>query len=201
MPAEILTMEQGTPEWHEARLGIPTASQFKSVLAKGEGKTRKTYMLKLLDERLSGEPMESFTNVHMERGSELEDEARAVYEWNEGVKAARVGFVRNNGAGCSPDGLVGADGAVEFKTTLPHLLREYHLKDQFPAEHKAQCQGVLWLCEREWIDIDIYWPNRPPFVKRAHRDEAYIKTLADEIERFNAELEDMEARLRRKEAA
>lgn len=201
MPPEVLTMEQGTPEWHEARLGIPTASEFKSVLAKGQGKVRRTYMLKLLDERLSGEPMESFKSEHMERGNEMEIDARTAYEWDSGCEAKRVGFVKNNGAGCSPDGLIGDDGAVEFKTALPHLLREYHLKDQFPPEHKAQCQGVLWICERDWIDINIYWPNRPVFVKRERRDEPYIRTLADEVARFNDELAAMLETLRARGSA
>ena len=37
-------IEQGTAEWMALRLGIPTASAFSAVLAKGEGKTRKAYL-------------------------------------------------------------------------------------------------------------------------------------------------------------
>ena len=37
---EIFDCKQGTPEWHEARRGIPTASAFHSILAKGAGKVR-----------------------------------------------------------------------------------------------------------------------------------------------------------------
>jgi hypothetical protein len=71
------------------------------------------------------------------------------------------------------------------------------LADKFPAEHKAQCQGALWVAEREWIDIAIYWPGMPLFVKRATRDDVYIKTLSDEVDRFNEELTGIVAAIRR----
>ena len=45
-------IEQGTPDWFECRRGIPTASKFATVMAKGEGKTRSEYMRKLAGEIL-----------------------------------------------------------------------------------------------------------------------------------------------------
>ena len=59
---EIFNDEQNTEAWFRRRMGVPTASQFGAVLAKGEGKTRRTYMLKLAGEILTGKPMEGFSN-------------------------------------------------------------------------------------------------------------------------------------------
>lgn len=185
---EIFDCEQGTPEWLACRLGIPTSSEFKSVLAKGEGKTRRTYMMKLLGERFTGEPAEGFTNGHMERGRIMEAEARKLYSFVHDVEPQQVGFVRNGPKGCSPDSLIGDVGMLEIKTKAPKTLIEAILADEFCAEHKAQCQGALWVAEREWIDLAVYWPGLPLFVKRAHRDEAYIATLAEAVEAFNTEL-------------
>ena len=194
---EILTMDQGGDDWKAARLGIPTASRFKDVLAKGEGKVRATYMRKLAGEILTGEPMDSFTNAHMDRGKEMEDEARNLYSFvSDGAELQRVGFIRNGTKGCSPDCLIGNDGALEIKTELPHLLIDTIISDNFPAEHKAQCQGVLWIGEREWIDIAIYWPKLPLFVKRAYRDDGYIANLSGAVETFNEELAVMVQRIR-----
>lgn len=196
----IFTCEQGSPEWFEVRRGIPTASEFSTVLAKGrngeESKTRKTYMLKLAGEILTHEPMESFTNAHMERGKIMEDEARDCYCFMQDCEADRIGFIRNGDKGCSPDSLIGDKGALEIKTKLPHLQIETILKGEFPPEHKAQCQGVLWVGEREWIDIAVYWPKLPLFVKRAYRDEAYIKTLSAAIDKFNDELAEVVEKIR-----
>lgn len=185
---EVVTCQQGSPEWFAARLGIPTASEFSTVMAKGEGKTRRTYMLKLAGEILTGQPTEGFSTVHTERGKEMEPDARELYAMHAEVDPEIIGFIRNGQKGCSPDSLIGAGGALEIKTKLPHLHLDCLLRDVFPSEHKAQCQGVLWVAEREWIDIAVYWPKLPLFVKRAYRDEAYIANLSAEVDRFNDEL-------------
>ncbi len=185
---EIIQCEQSTPEWYEARLGIPTASRFKDVLAKGEGKTRKRYMLDLAGERLTGEPCEGFTNAHMERGKAMEDEARDLYMFMTDTECKCVGFIRNGDKGASPDSLIGENGMLEIKTKLPALQIECILADKLPSEHVAQVQGALWVAEREWLDFVSYWPKLPLFVKRIHRDEDYIKNLAAEVAKFNSEM-------------
>jgi 23S rRNA pseudoU1915 N3-methylase RlmH len=193
---EIIECQQGTPEWFRARMGMPTASEFSTVLARGEGRTRKTYLMQLAGEILTGEPMKSYSNSYMERGKEMEDEARDFYAFSTNEELARVGFVINGKKGCSPDSFVGANGMVEFKTTLPHLLIPLLLKGNFPPEHKAQCQGALWVAEREWIDLCVYWPKLPMFKIRAVRDNDYITNLAGEIDRFNDELSETVEKIR-----
>jgi hypothetical protein len=205
---QIHDMEQGTPEWFAVRAGMPTASEFATVMASGRGggesKTRRTYMLKLAGERLTGQPAESFTNAHMERGKEMEAEARDLYGIIQDEPLTRVGFITNGPKGCSPDALVGERGMVEFKTALPHILIDRLLSDEFPPEHMAQCQGGLWVAEREWIDIVVYWPNLPVFTKRLTRDEPYIRKLSTAVDKFNEELDRTVERIRaygRREAA
>jgi hypothetical protein len=195
---EVIDCEQNSPEWLRARMGIPTASAFSDVLAKGEGKTRRTYMLKLAGEIITGEPMESFTNGHTERGHAMEDEARDLYTFQTGASLQRVGFVRNGAVGCSPDSLIGEEGGLEIKTKLPHLLIDVILKDKCPPEHVAQIQGTLWVTGRQWWDIVIYWPGIPLFVKRVTRDETYIQTLAAEVERFTVELDAVVSQIRQR---
>lgn len=196
---EIINCTQGSPEWFKARLGIPTASEFASVMTKGragaESRTRQSYLYKLTGERLTGEVMETITTPHMERGKLMEEEARSVYRFVSGLDCETVGFLRRGRAGASPDALIGADGLLEIKTKLPHLLIEALLRGEFPPEHKAQCQGQLWIAERAWIDLAIYWPGLPIFIVRAERDEAYIRELADAIAAFNDELDRVVARV------
>lgn len=196
MEREIFTCDQGSPEWYEARRGIPTASMFSTVMASGKGgsesKGRRTYMLKLAGEILTGEPMENYSNDDMERGKAMEEEARTQYAFQNDADLEQVGFIRATSrigrAGCSPDSLIGPDGMVEIKTTKPHLLIDIHLRGEFPPEHKAQCQGNLWVSDRKWIDIAIYWPKMPLYIQRVRRDEAYIIALERAVADFNAEL-------------
>jgi len=199
MTLEVFNCEQGTPEWRACRMGIPTASEFHSVLSGGGGKVRKTYMMKLLGERLTGEPMEAFANAHTQRGQTLEDEPRKLYvrdRWID-MRVHKVGFVRRDIAGvgrvgCSPDALVDDDGMIEIKTKLPHLQLETILANRCPPEHLAQCQGALWITGRQWLDFISYWPGLPLFVTRVLPDPEYFAKLCDGVGSFIIELEKLQ---------
>lgn len=188
----ILKCDQGSEEWFRARLGLPTASEFSTVMAKGKdggsSLTRKTYLMKLAGELLTGEPMESYSNVHMERGKDQEDEARECYSFMKDADPMRVGFVVNGPKGCSPDSLLGDDGGLEIKTALPHIQVERLLRGELPAEHKAQVQGNLWVTERKWWDFVSYCPRLPLLVVRVERDDEYIAKISKAVDAFNVEL-------------
>lgn len=193
---EILECEQNSPQWFAARLGIPTASEFSTVMAKGEGKTRLTYMRKLAGEIVTEEPMATFTNADIERGKMMEDEARNMYAFMGDLELTRVGFIKSGNKGCSPDSLIDKDGGLEIKTALPHIQIERLLRGDLPPEHKAQVQGGLWVSERKFWDFVSYAPKLPLFVLRVQRDEPYIKNLSQEVDRFNSELIEMVDKIR-----
>lgn len=201
MAIEIFDCEQGSPAWYACKRGIPSASMFKTVLANGKGGseslTRATYLRKLAGEIITGEPMDNYVSADMERGKLMEDEARSYYAFQNNVEMQRIGFVRNGQKGCSPDSWVGKDGMFETKSAFPHILIEKLLKGTFPPEHKAQCQGGLWVCEKDWIDLSIYWPKMPVFTMRAYREESYIAELSREVDRFNEELAETVERVKR----
>lgn len=173
-----------------------TASQFSAVLSKGEGKTRKAYINRLAAEIITGEPLETFKSMEMERGHAMEAEARDLYCFRTGAQIKQVGFVKSGRKGCSPDALIGDDGILEIKTQRGDLLIETLAKDEFPKEHIAQCQGALWITGRSYVDIAVYWPRMPLFVKRLVRDEAYIQRLATEVATFARELDLIVAQIR-----
>ena len=131
-------IEQNSEEWHRVRLGLPTASTFSQLLAKGEGKSRRALMRRLAGEIITGEPGETFRSSSMDRGHEMESEARAFYSLMADNEPRLVGFVRNEIAGCSPDALIGEDGVLEIKTAKPEVLIEIMERDTFPPEHVAQ---------------------------------------------------------------
>jgi len=201
---EVFDFEQGTPEWFECRKGIPTASKFATVMAKGEGKTRSEYMRKLAGEILTDELAEQFSNGYTDRGNSMEDEARQAYAFLEDAEITRVGFIRNGNKGASPDSLVGENGGLEIKTAAAHIQIDRLERNRLPPEHVAQVQGNLWISEREFWDFVSYWPKLPVLTVRVYRDEAYIKNMADEVNRFNDELAALVERIQRygqKEAA
>lgn len=192
----ITEVQQGSPEWLALRLGIVTCSELECLLVNGKGEAgfgagAITYMNTLIGERITGEAADPFMgNRHTERGHELEAVARKLYEEREEVETSQVAIILNHGAGYSPDSLVEAKGLTEIKTKLPKFQVEVILSGEIPKEHVAQCQGGLWISEREWIDFVCYWPGMPLFIKRAYRDEAMIRKLSERVKTFYEILDD-----------
>lgn len=183
-------VEQESPEWFELRRGIPTASMFACLMARGEQKGRLTYLYKLAGERITGELAESYSNEAMEAGKRDEPELRKHYGFVRDCEPRQVAFVRALKCGCSPDALIGDDGVLEIKRTAPHLLIPMLLEpSKFPAKHFAQCQGALLVTGRKWCDLLVGHPKMPQkLIIRAERDEAYISDLRDAIDVFELEL-------------
>lgn len=197
MTLQFINCAQNSDEWLKARCGMPTASAFSKILSKGEGKTRRTYLLTLAGEQVTGKPGGSWEgNEHTERGHEMEAEARDMYAFQAAADLIEVGFVTDGRKGCSPDRLIGDDGGLEIKTALPHILADILLKGEVPPAHVAQVQGSMWVTRRRWWDVTIYWPGMPTFIKRVPRDEAYIQKLATEVDKFIVELDETVAQLR-----
>jgi len=198
---EIFDCEQGTPEWFSCRAGVPTASEFSTVMAKGKDGgvsiTRKKYLYRLAGEILTGEPApEGYSNDFMVRGHELEDEARNLYAFMLDVEPQRVGFLRNGAKGCSPDSLLGTDAGLEIKVAIPAVQIERLQRGTLPPEHRAQVLGSMWVAERATWDFVSYCPKLPPLILTVPRDEAYIAQLSKAVDAFNDELESVVASIR-----
>lgn len=186
----ITDIEQGSADWLALRLGIVTMSELDCLLVNGKGEASFgvaafTYMNQLIGERITGEAAElPFSTRATERGHELEGKARELYVAGEPVELGSAAIILNHGAGYSPDALVGSDGLLEIKTKLPKFQVDVILAGEVPKEHVAQCQGGLWVSDREWIDFVSYWPGMPMFVKRAYRDEQLIRKIAERVKTF-----------------
>jgi YqaJ-like recombinase protein len=202
MNIQIIEVEQQSPEWFLCRAGIPTCSCFDKINAKGRGgdesKTRRDYLYQLADERIYGDPVETYTNANMERGRLWEAEARDIYALEKEIIPQQVGFIINHTlrAGCSPDSLLGSKGTLEIKTMFPRLWMPHVIHGTYPPEFNPQIQGGLLVTDRAYCDLMIYWPRRRPYIIRIKRDEEYIAQLTKALEAFNAELDAIVAAMR-----
>lgn len=193
---EVLHCAQGSSEWYAARKGIPTASEYSTVMAKGKdggaSLGRAKYLRVLAGEIVTGEPdPDGFSNAHMERGKLWEDEARELYAFTNDAEPQIIGFIRNGRTGASPDSLLGEDGGLEIKTALRHIQIERLQRGDLPPEYRAQVQGCMWVTGRAWWDFMSYAPLLPPMIVRVYRDEAYIANIAKSVDAFNSDLDDL----------
>lgn len=198
-----MSAEQGTPEWLKERCGHLTASVFVDVMSEGRKAGRKNLIAKLVAERLTGEPGESFTNAAMQWGTENEAIARSAYELKQGVLVSEVGFIKHDyifWAGASPDGLVGDKGLVEIKcpNTATHI--EYFTTRTPPENYTLQMQWQMACTNRLWCDLVSFDPRLPPeyqmMVVRVERDDIKIKKMEDAAEKFLQEVSDTIAKLK-----
>jgi len=199
----IRNIEQGSEDWLQLRLGIVTCSELEALMVAGKqeggfGVAAYTYMDRLIGERITGTEAEPWRgNKASERGHVLEPVVRDLYCLRRELPAEhieQVGIILNHGIGYSPDGMIAGDGLIEVKTKIPEKLVSVILAGEVPKEHVAQCQGGLWVSDREWIDFLGYWPGMPLCLVRAYRDEAYIRKLAMRVRDFH---EILEARMER----
>jgi hypothetical protein len=133
-------------------------------------------------ERLTGDIPESYSNEWMQRGNDLEAEARTMYELETFNKVHIVGFVESDEwIGCSPDGLIGDKGLLQIKCPKYNTFINYALFHKAVEDYIIQCQGELLVTERNWNDLFIYHPKLQPLVYRIKRDEEIIKGIDTEL--------------------
>lgn len=183
----VETFAQGSMEWHDARLGIPTASRFDEILTPHELKRSASsygYMVRLLSDWLTGTPSDIAASGFMNRGKNLEKEAAAWYAWDREVTVQKVGIILRDDrmVGASPDGLVGDDGLIEIK--VPGAAQHVRHMLEGMRGHVGQTQGALWLSGRKWIDLISWHPDLPAQVVRVERSEEYIRALEPAIADF-----------------
>ena len=194
---KIINAEQRSPEWFAARCGIATASNFAKVLStikSGESAERRNYRIKLALERITRTVEEGYQNEAMRTGIEREPQARIAYEAITGHMADEVGFCLHDELECgaSPDGLIDEHGGLEIKCPTPGKHFEYLRASGEPPEYTAQIQGCMWVTGRKWWDFVSYCPDFPDnaslIVRRVHRDDEYISTLANKVAVFMDEV-------------
>lgn len=189
----IHNVRQNSVEWHQLRLGIPTASEFHKILTPtGKRSTQaEAYRNRLLAEWVTGAPLENVETQWMERGHDLEEQAVDAYEFATGKQTQVVGFVTTDDGriGCSPDRLVGDDGGLELKCPAPWTHIGYLLSKTVADDYKVQVQGCMLLCQRAWWDVVSFCPGMPVSVVHIEADVNYMVLLDEALAEFCASLE------------
>jgi len=188
----IQTPDQYTTDWWESRRGLPTASRADKILTP-TGKLSaqsRVYINELIADEMGfgDEPIE--TTEWMQRGIDLEPEARAFYELATDEIVTQVGFITNDEitAGCSPDGLLDRPAGWEVKCPKASTHIGYLLGGELPAYYKPQVHFSMAVTGlKEWIFMS-YFPGLDPLIVPVTWD-AYTDAAAAAIQGFVAQLQ------------
>lgn len=190
-------IEQGTQEWLDLRKGKFTASTFKDLFMKETTQGYQDAIYKVAFELITNESPETFTSNWMERGTELESEAREWYELETYNKVHNGGFfIYNDWVGASPDGLIGKDGLIEIKCPKFSTQIGYLLKKELPKDYFYQVHGQLLVTDRQWCDFVAYHPKFNNFILRVERDKKIDELILSKLQSAIKEVEQIIKKLK-----
>ena len=204
------TLVQGSEEWRKYKCGRLGGSSISQMMAKSRdkktwGTTRETLLTRLVVERMTGCPQDSYVSEAMKRGTETEAQARSMYCLLNNCDVEQAGWIDHptiKFAGMSPDGLVGQSGLVEFKCPESKKHMGSLLGGSIDREYLMQVQWQMACTGRDWVDFATYDPRWPPemqlLVTRVPRDDVVIANLELEAVVFLKEVEDTVSQLRAK---
>lgn len=181
---KIYNFEQRTDEWYAIRRGKMSASNAETIIANGKG--LETYIYNLMAEYYSSAEKENYINADMQRGIDLESEARLEFEFYTDLDVQEVGFIEyNEFIGVSPDGLIGDDGLIEIKCPNDSIYFKLLLSNNIKPEYIAQMQMQMYVTDRQYCYFVSYNPNfeKSLYIKKINRDEEMIDKLKKGLER------------------
>ena len=172
--------DQGTDEWFEIRKGKMTGSNARAIGNVGKG--LETYITNLMAEYYSTGERDNYTNLDMQRGNELEDQAREIYSLENDIEVEQVGFIEySKFVGCSPDGLT-KDGGIEVK--CPNDSKYFQLligEQEIDSGYIWQIQMNMLISGKKWFDFVAYNPHfeQSTIVKRIKPDKKKVDKLLE----------------------
>jgi putative phage-type endonuclease len=172
MNYHIVNIEQGTPEWLNARKGKLTASQAKDIITP-TGKlaaASKGLMRKLARECIIDDPLEFQGNAATQWGHAHEPIARDVFSELTGHAVDTVGMLQSSlhpCLACSPDGMMMIDGVIhglEIKCPSVDTHVDYLLDGELPAKYRPQVHFSMAITGiRTWYFMS-YFPGLKPLI-------------------------------------
>ena len=198
MAKPYFDLQQGSIDWYNLRIGVPTASEFDKILTPGTEKIseqRHAYAIRIIAGRILHWQPDSLDKIqHIQDGKANEHVAVVQLELLKDIETTPVGFITTDDGrfGASPDRLVmrgdRIDMTVEVKApTIPVQLERLLLGHG--KAYRCQVQGQLWVAEADKAIFGSYQERMPFYMSETGRDEPFIRKLSAAMEQFSDELE------------
>jgi hypothetical protein len=202
LPFMLHKCEQRTPEWDRLRSGKLTASCASKLVTPG-GKISVQYkgeIARIIAEAMGLQEPEFIRPTYwMERGVNLETEARNWFEVETDLEVHDVGFISDmqNIVGCSPDGIIIDNDELiplELKCPKPSTHIQWLLDGGVPADHLGQVHFQMALLEAPYAYFCSYNPGVEPLIIKVMWSE-YTDTMVRVINQYKCEFTDAQQRI------
>lgn len=193
-------IEQGTEQWHQIRKGKITGTTLKAIM--GTPRARQEALYEIIAERLTVGVETDYENP-MDRGTRLEPEAVAAFEFDTGKQTEATGFCEsddNFAIANSPDRLItGEPSALEIKCPGGKNYVKAWLTNKVPEEYEWQVVQYFVVNEPlQTVYFALYNPDIPVhplhiiIVKREDMEKEIQQAIIEEekfLEEANGEME------------
>jgi hypothetical protein len=186
-------IEQGYPQWLEARCGLLTASTIGKLLTPtgkvADNDTSRSLTETLVAERITRHVDYVQPSFDMQLGTLNEPLARQLYA-EQYAPVTEIGFaireIDGHKIGASPDGLIGDEGGLEIKSRRPKAQIRAIVTDTVPTENLAQIHTCMFVLDRQWWDYCSYSQGLPLYVHRVYRDKTWDALISAALAIFEA---------------
>lgn len=188
----IHDVEQGSDEWHQARTGVLTASEFKLILTPklklADNEKTRQHVFEIAAQRITQYTEPSYIGEAMLRGYADEIKAREAY-CDHYAPVEEVGFITRvvdgNVLGYSPDGLsLFKDFAIECKSRVQKYQIQTITSNEVPEEHIIQVQAGIFIAGLDKIDYVSYSGGLPMWVIESLPIPQYQDAIAESARKF-----------------
>jgi putative phage-type endonuclease len=175
---------QHSPEWYAIKAGKWSASNAATIMGGLDTSGLASLVKDIAWERVFGPTEGGFQSKAMERGNELESDARDWYAFERDAVVVEVGFVEHATVprvGWSPDGLYGERHGIEAKCPLHKAWMEVKRTGKIPAEYRWQCRWAMWVGELESLDFIAYHPKAGGLIVPCEITESERSQMAERV--------------------
>lgn len=204
-PTYFCDIEQNTPAWDDVRRGNWTASSAAKIMGGLETQGLKDLIKDVAWGRAIGNTDRGFSGRSMERGHELEPEAREQFAFERDCEIEQVGFVLHATIphlGWSPDGLhAKRRRGLEIKCLEHKAWIDVFERRGIPAEYRWQAKFACFVGQLDALDFYVYHPlaGGIPLTATLAADEA--DQIASRIALLEPRVQALVERLQERKAA
>ncbi|MGL4928015.1 MAG: lambda exonuclease family protein [Plesiomonas shigelloides] len=195
---DLAAEEQGSYNWHRARLGVITASEVSDVLKSPSSASYTGYMAIKIAEIATGAPVDAkrISVKELEWGRTHEGSARETYQFVTGELVSTFTMLHSDNMRCgfSPDGVIeslsrGAEIKCPWNTRF-HI--ESVVDGAIKKEYMDQVQFSMWvsgLNEWEFVSFDPRMRKNNLFHTTIERSDKHMKLFDDAVPQFCLEMD------------
>lgn len=155
-------IQQGTPEWDAIRAGKWTASSAAKIMGGLTTQGLKDLIKDVAWGRVFGKTDAGFSSAAMQRGHEVEPEARDWFAFAHDADVEQMGFVAHGRiahVGWSPDGLhANRRRGLEIKSLLHKAWLDVFDSGEVPSEYRWQAKFACFVGELDGLEFVVYHP-------------------------------------------